>query len=905
MMATLALPPANMDPLGLRKPSPPPKTSKSLLDAFKGALRQSENLMDTTQQLVELALEQPPLQSQGPYGPPTLGDRLKAIGKADLGMGDLPYPYQFAHDPIATGSLATLAEGALRLAPKIIRGLAAKNLERSIPAALTEPHHLPSIPKTPSAIQIAREGERDTLPSPGGVRKPRGRPPVPSLPRDPPVPSLPRDPLGLRSKIEPSPLPPLKQPTLGNERGAITFDTGLMQNKKYIDRFVNDLTHRERIQADYTPGSMVLPKRVKPLIKPIPPAVPMRDLSRGATLQSPNQAFSRVFDLKDNPVIDAFEASQTYINNNIHYRHWANDVLKGIPNSQKEVTQALQPVFARHAPMITKINNLYDTIDHISASIGRYKDPTNPHAMVLQQELANAHASLKVAASDLPALNAEHSEAILRLAKQHPDVRIYLAAANELPPGFQLGPKEAQTAARLKSYMQSTRDHLESVGIPIIKDKAYMPRVWSELMSMPDTKGVYAQLHGVPNVLSFMSRIPGSRTWFPSAHTAMRAYIPVAEYKIAYQPFLNRWKRYIDTIQQPNLKAYMTDWVNQNMFASRRGLLEKGLNAGVGLEYARLIGMSLSVGTKHLLKLANTWAQYGTEPFAKGVYNMGVRVPVQSLMKRFGLQGRQAELQAYHVFVNQRAIIQALDEVPGIKQVDSILKKIVGQPVTAIEAFDNGVGVMAGIIKGGRKRMSTEEIERGIWDGILKANFRSGWDQPLWQKNPLLRAGTMFQSTPFKLTEFKARLIEGALKGQKDAFGTYYTTQLIRYALIIGGAEGVARANNTSLLNMFAHVPFVKEAIEPRAGFPYLRMRPLSKIGLAETPIGAIAHGFSQGPIQGLKELGIGTSWPYLNFELLRKIGKIRDDEVPIRYPSPGRYLLGLPAAPTEDDNED
>ena len=828
------------DPLGLRKAMIPREVSKQISREKSGAE----------------ALKPPDIKGEI-TNPVELATNLLTGGT----IGALKGSKYIVPEAIdwATWGGKSLAKGLAKAPGAFARGLSAKEVEKRIPAAMTTPKKI-NIPQTAPGAATAFQVGRSAVKAPTEMK-----------------------------------VPPIKG-LFGSQTGSVILDTGLVKNKEYIDKYVQDMTRLGRSQPLYEKGSLILPKRVRPLVPDSAPIRPSKDISKASTIQSPHQALGRAFSVKDNPVIDSIDAQQAFIDNNIRYRQWSNDVLRQVPDASKDITQALKPIFQKHQGVINEVNIKQDELATLKTEYGKYPNKKVDKAQEIALEIYKKEQEIKQASKGLAPLNKDHKDAIERLAKSHPDVRVYLAAADELPAYIKLSSGEARTAKRLKSYMLETKDRLKQVGIPILDERAYMPRIWSSLMKDEESKNIFKQLDGTPSILSFVSRVPNTRSWFPSAHATMRAYIPTVEYKLAYQPFLNRWNRVINSIQQPVVRDYMQKWVQKNMYATSQGAWEKGINAAVGLQYARLIGLSMSVGAKHLLKLANTWATYGPEASAKGTYAM-MKVPVQKFMKATGLGGRDAELQATKIYTNTRSLVQSLDEIPGLKDAKNVVKRIIGQPVIGIEAFDNGVSVLAGIIKGSRRGMKAEDIHRGILDTILSANFRSGWDQPLWQKSTLTRALTMFQSTPFKLLEFKAKLIEGALKGQKDAFGTYYGTQLAQYVVAIGLGEMLARKNGTSILEMFLHIPFLRDVFEPKKGVPFVSLNvpeveeefPYMSGGpkYAGTPANDLIYAASKG---GLPALLKSAFIP----ELPKKVYHIMQGDIPERYESAPRYLLGL-----------
>jgi len=510
------------------------------------------------------------------------------------------------------------------------------------------------------------------------------------------------------------------------------------------------------------------------------------------------------------------------------------------------------------------------------------------------KEAKELQAQIKEAGEALGPLIKEYDKVARALAEEHPDARIALYASGELPEGIELSPKELRVAEALETYMKQTGEDLDALGIPVIKHKKYMTHLWKELLD--DAAGLPPLFkkfrRRLPTVLAFMSRLPESRMWVPSANAVMEAYVPMAEYKLAMQPFLNKWVPFIESVQKPNLRKYMQDWLQENLYRRADTILDKGVNAVVDFEYVRLIGASLSVAFKHLLKLPNTWARYG---FGLGTEATGktVKATVDTAMVRLGMKKNPTlETRLIRSFVTSRALVNVLDEIPNMKSSGwrYAARRLTGQPTIAVEAFDNGVSILAGIISGQRKGLTPDQTMRGIYSTILDCNFRSGWDQPLFWKKPLTRAALMFQQTPYKLYEFKHNLIEGAIRGEKDVFGTHYGTMLIRYAMILGAAELVARKFDTSIFEIFLHPPFFRHLLKSFRKPPYVGAEDPREWKPAISPVLDLVKSMSKrGAAEGLKE----------HFKYMGTYTKVKralkGDYNRKYYDDPIKYVLSLP----------
>jgi hypothetical protein len=657
--------------------------------------------------------------------------------------------------------------------------------------------------------------------------------------------------------------------------------------KDALTKQADFLEKAQRIVPDYKKGSLEMPLDQIPLIPEIDIPVPDKDIIGSGRWESPHNIMGRAFGrgksaadaLLADPAIDAMESHMTYATNLKNYTRWAKDVLKGVPSAKDKVVKALRPLFKEYEPLMKEYARLMDRARILQNRLNKIPAGDEKLETQIAEVLAQAEDQSKV----LAPMIARYDMIVEGLAKAHPDVRIALHAGDELPAGIKLSKEETAVSDALRGYMEATRDRLKELGIPVIESKNYMTHLWRELLNdknIPDK----LKFRRIPTLLRFMSRLPESRMWIPSANEIMAAYIPNAEYKVAFQPFLSKWTPFIEELQHGNLKRFMQEWVDENLNRRYETIAERGLNAIVTLEYVRLIGLSVSVGFKHIMKLANTWSRYGVSVNIPATMK-AAKIPVQAAAKRLGYKGKTGELKLFRAFVNSRAMVRALDEIPALKSLGMNFRMIMSQPVVAVEAMDNAVSVLAGVFAGGKNNVPPEVIHRAIWKTILDANFRAGWDQPLWQKRATGRAVGMFQMTPWKLAEMKIQLVERAFKGQRDAFGTHYGTMLLRYLIIMGMAEGTARQYDTSVLNLFLHLPMFSHTLKPIKKPPYFEFQ----LKPSHSPVMAW---WAQMAKNGVLE-GSARHFGYLG--QFTKVMKILNDNYPEDYyATPEAYLLGL-----------
>lgn len=682
---------------------------------------------------------------------------------------------------------------------------------------------------------------------------------------------------------------------IAEKAGSPTFFSGVnvtdppfKKGSGAVRAFVQEAMRTKRFVPYYSRAQgKEIPSRQQSGISEKEPTKPSRDIYRLEIYQSPNQVFSRIFDIDSNPALDVFPAMMAAAKNTLNMKRWASNVLDKIPDSTKEVIGTMKPIFDKYREVVETFNKNQDAIEFAKKGLRQSKG--NVEKMrEYQQQIAEAEKELAKLDRPLATMGKEADAAIAKLAEQYSDVRVYLHAARELPPGIKLTPTELDASNRIHQYMRETGAELHKAGIPTLDIEKYMPRIYRALLNDKTGKSVFNT--SVPAVMRFMSRCPSDRSWIPSAHAMTKAYIPMSEFKLAYQPFLNRWGKFINTIQEPELKAYMNRWVYENLYRKTDTLMNKAVNAFTMMEYIRIIGGSPSVALKHLSKQVGTWAYFGLTPTVKAEMSMA-KVPIQAYMKWKGVKGDYHELHAFQMYNNLQQFIRALDEVPGLEikhRAMAQLQLLAGNPTIAAEMLDNGVSVMAGIMMGAKKGMTFNQTYRALWDVILNTNFRASWDQPLFQKAAGVRALTMFQMTPYKLTEYKLKLAENALKNKKDAFGNSERARFLRYILTVGGITYAARQEGIDILEWFTHPPFVKDLFKQVKEEPYISVN--KGLGdLSEAPSAQMAHEMKVKGILG------GAKTHFKDWGMITKIAKaVRGEYNTEMYKRPEDFILGL-----------
>ena len=171
-----------------------------------------------------------------------------------------------------------------------------------------------------------------------------------------------------------------------------------------------------------------------------------------------------------------------------------------------------------------------------------------------------------------------------------------------------------------------------------------------------------------------------------------------------------------------------------------------------------------------------------------------------SEMQRYGVMNAKAR-RAFQGLLGDKAPTFLLNTRLGLKKVSS-------NPVAAVEAFENGLDLLASLDKGQARGMSTDTNIKEAIGNILDFNYRGGADAPGLVKDKTSRNLVQFVQTPMKLAETKAKLIMMALRGGKDVYGTDNTANLVKHIVAIGVARGVGIALGINVMDSILHLPF-------------------------------------------------------------------------------------------------
>ena len=663
---------------------------------------------------------------------------------------------------------------------------------------------------------------------------------------------------------------------VSGDLGDVTYEM-LNSTDELTAAYVRNMRARREIVDTYDFSGRA-PERQVPAIDRSEPKMIKEGRDIGSSIGSPNRVFGQVFSFENNPVIDAFESRMSKIKNIYNAKLWKNDILKEVKSAEEVLNETFSPIIEANKTVLEDLAKAKREI------IFEQERARKGNADVA----ADANRKVKAAKERISKIEvklAPVKEAIrkknLEMAKDHGDVRVALAVAGELPEGIRLSDVELRAAREIRGYLDRTKPALSELGIPVIEDRPYIPHIdimQSDLFRPDQAFKMFKKKKGA-TILSFLEQVDNSGVWYPSIHKILDNYIPKVENKIAMQPFYNRWAKFRELLpHNSKLRNYMERWEAENFGYKEFTKFEQALNAVTSWEYMRLIGGSLSVAFKHVMKQTSSIAQFGAKDINRA-YRSTAKAFVDVAKEKLGKDSTIPEVDLYRSFANNRELIRMMDELPIHQGVLDKVKAVLGSPTTAVEALDNGVSIFAALIKGAENSMSHKQIKQAIWKTVLETNFRSGLDQPLWQKKVWLRAATMFQSTPFKLFEWKYDLAKRAFSGEKDIFGTSAGNTAIKLLVTYGIAESIARANNTSVLEMLLHPPYIGHGIGGRWG-------------VTESPLVGLLSDISMNRDKDLSKV---AEERLLKWNAITKIRRIAEGKYPTDwYESGFHQLFGL-----------
>jgi len=584
--------------------------------------------------------------------------------------------------------------------------------------------------------------------------------------------------------------------------------------KTYFDYLVKE----KRLLSD-TKVMDQAPDFVRPMIEKgdYPELITNKDLGLRQAGESPHGKFDWFYDLKDNPAYDAWESFMVSRMNIDYQKAWSDKLVKEIwdKKAQKDLNKTLKPYQNKLSEDIKSVGVLEKQIRKNNNKIREMFIGNNRKSLIERTEKMQQRLDGRI-----KKINTVMEEAITkhvdRLAKKHSSIRVMLASEGRLPEKIKLTDREGVIVKEIKKYFEKSKQEMIRNDIPV-RAGDYTPNLFKAALGTEEGVSFFSKKKNVPSVLRFQHRGESTRSWYPDMKTMFDSYIPAVNRKVAYQPFLDRWRE-ASAEMPPELSKYFDSWVDKELHYEQPGKIGKLTNFAVALEYFRTIGFAVRVAVKHAMKAPHTISEIGLRQTVKGIYRGPERLVESTLLKLNLKEQASPKARLLSSFYNAKQIVQLL-EGSGLENAQSIFKTLPGSATTMIEFIENGINVLATIDAGMSKGIAPKIIQKKTWESLLDANHRPGLDDFPWRRNnPGWRSMTLFLNTPAKLLEHQKKLLRKTLTGKKDAYGTPYGKKLVYILASIGLAETIARSQDTSIVEMMLHIPTPHTMIETAKG---------------------------------------------------------------------------------------
>lgn len=613
-------------------------------------------------------------------------------------------------------------------------------------------------------------------------------------------------------------------------------------------------------------------------------ANPIKDITTpGRVLSSPSNAIRKAFRGRvNNPMTD-------WANVNIHatqleniMRPFADNVVKkmkadGIPSSEKELTEKIGPIFEKYQGLLNTLDTYYE------------KEGLSDSGKKANEK------DIEETRQKVEALLEQRDKIIADMSRTSPDVRVYRAWEGSLPldqnikhgSGIKLTPAEVAAAKQGRLLSEKARTVLEKQGDKAVlnKEELYAPRPFIQDNSAIDFLRRDLQVN--PRGHNFQHRTSES-AWFPSAHMAFKQYPHSFARHAAIQPWMDKWPPFFRTATgAAKTKQLVRDFVlTQTTPPTGMDRVGTALRAAW---YATKIGGAVSPAIKHMAKLAGVAAAHTVPDFSQA----GVRVPLamtQNLVGRITKNPKIAELtgvksvdkspagKLLDEFTSRRIIQAAVTEANSMlggssakldKAFDAATK--LTNTVAPVEKVENGINILATILSYNGIEIDPTQLRQAILDRQFETDYKPGIDAPVWMRQGWGKLLSIFQVTPWKIKEMQGKWIKDALQGKrygggrnaagKSIGGQSATVRLLKYLSMIGAVEIIARKNGVSVLDMYTHMPMLKQGTGPivptdKNSAGYRAEFPMPSFGPSVDDLYQLEHqGFGRGGIEIASEM--------------------------------------------------
>ena len=464
-------------------------------------------------------------------------------------------------------------------------------------------------------------------------------------------------------------------------------------------------------------------------------------------------------------------------------------------------------------------------------------------------------------------------------ADRSASVRIMAALESETYPWAKemLNPKEQQAVKAIRETFDAIKQEADRQGIPMLS-REYAPHYTGRLRKLLEDKFSpdyvsRTRIFNLPNNLAWKHRTRASVQWWPVVHQLPRYYADASR-RLAMNPAIQKWEpvfRKLETMGKQPEANYFRDWMKNVQEGDWfTGMASRMIEGIVGFEYLTKIGLSVPVAIKHaakMLKALGTHPVYFTKGMGSSFGELGKsflrRLDVD--LQKYGIESTGTQRLAKMMLQN-RALVRGYTGIDLTADYSKyLLNSVTAFPTTAVEAFER-FSLMNGLLLKGISHSATpEKMLQQMYHSLMDISFIGQVDRYSWLRKPLQRLFFMFYYTPMRVTEQTAKNLlfsvwrekemqlvkqEAVSEAFKQAFkpalvkrfrtdpmGDPYWRKLLGIVAVVGGAETVARAYDSSIYEYaLMHVPFLNwhrtGDLEVQPPLAWDSVNQISKLGL-------------------------------------------------------------------------
>lgn len=621
-------------------------------------------------------------------------------------------------------------------------------------------------------------------------------------------------------------------------------------------------------------------------------------------IRSNNIVAANKFSTTNNPINDHFTGRLNYFNRVTRFGGWLQDTVKhykmgqDIKESVREGQRLLAPIFERFVNLRepeVKINN---QMAELRARYGKI-NPESEAAKQIQdavEALVNQKKAYKKSIQpQIKQIYSQRQLVIDNLKKRYANVRIKAALGGDEKAAALLTDSEKQIVEQSRKYYNMKKAELDAQGIRTRGDD-YVNFLLHEPLSMVGKTGHldlgamdfvrdlwYGKQKLSPEILSFVSRTPGAKDWWPFWYQSMKSYIPAVERKLSFNPFLTKWNPEAAKwkTSHPGAFQWYQDFVKKNFLASENEFAAGVMNKIINFEYLRTLFGNIGPAVLHAFKQIQLFAWHGIGPMtrASGRFAKGMAQKVT------GRQG--VERQVLDLYSPWNDLTRSIEQVPGVGRAmkGNFWRSLRTGGTAVIEYMENGMNALATIERGAKAGMAPPEIHQRTLDMIMRLNFR-GFNMPKVMTSPTGRMFTMFMGQPTKLLENKLDLLVQGLRGARDKFHNERELwKFLRLVGYLGLTYAAGRSQGVDLMKHVFHIP--GESIAPKTGE--------TTISLFPPPMELAYQVAQEGPRTAAYK-------HFLNIPGLDRISRLASGEMKPRFKEPWTQFAGIPKAGWEEE---